>query len=314
METLANLESFVRSAEARSFSGAARRLSLTPAAVSRNVAVLERNLGIRLLQRSTRRLVLTEAGEHFLASIGDTLETLRTAISQASGHAEEPAGTLKISMSMTLGLNYILPVLPGFLTRYPAVRVDWHFDSRQVDLTAEGFDAAVGGGFDLASSMIARTLAPAHIIAVASPGFLERQMPLRRPSDLASLNGISIRSTTTGRIRHWTMRNVDGDEQPARLKEAITFNDAEPIVRAAIAGMGVALLAVPDVLAHIERGELVRLLPDWHADAGNISLYYPNKLLQPRKTSAFTDYLIDYFRQERLAERFSGGASRAKER
>ena len=131
-----------------SFTEAARRLSLTPAAVSRNVAVLERNLGVRLFQRSTRRLVLTEAGEHFLASLGDTLETLRAAISQASRHAEDPAGTLKISMSMTLGSNYILPLLPGFLARYPAVRVDWHFDSRQVDLTAEGFDAAIGGGFD----------------------------------------------------------------------------------------------------------------------------------------------------------------------
>lgn len=308
MESLANLESFVRSAEGHSFTEAARRLSLTPAAVSRNVAVLERNLGVRLFQRSTRRLVLTEAGEHFLASIGDTLEALRAAISQASRHAEDPAGTLKISMSMTLGSNYILPLLPGFLARYPAVRVDWHFDSRQVDLTAEGFDAAIGGGFDLASSMIARTLAPAHIIAVASPGFVGRQRPVKHPGDLAALDGISMRSTTTGRIRHWTMRNGDGDEQPARLKDGITFNDAQPIVRAALAGIGVALLAVPDVLAHLEHGELVRLLPDWHADAGAISLYYPNRLLQPRKTGVFTEHLIDHFRRERLAERFAGNA------
>ena len=306
LESLANLESFVRSAEAHSFSEAARRLSLTPAAVSRNVAVLEHNLGIRLFQRSTRRLVLTEAGEHFLASIGDTLEVLRTALSQASQRAEDPAGSLKISMSMSLGLNYILPILPGFLARYPAIRVDWQFDSRQVDLTADGFDAAIGGGFDLASSMIARTLAPAHIVAVAAPSFVGRHPPVTRPGELAALDGLCMRSTTSGRIRHWTMRNADGEEQPARLKEIITFNDAEPIVRAAIAGMGVALLAVPDVLGPIERGDLVRLLPGWYAAAGAISLYYPNKTLQPRKTTAFTEYLIDHFRHERLAERFAG--------
>lgn len=305
MESLANLESFVRSAEARSFSAAARRLSLTPAAVSRNVAALERNLGIRLFQRSTRQLVLTEAGERFLASVGDTLETLQTAIAQASQHADDPAGTLKISMSLTLGMNYILPILPGFLARYPAIRVDWHFDSRQVDLTAERFDAAIGGGLDLASSMIARTLAPAHIIAVAAPGYMDRK-PVAHPSDLAPLDGICFRSVTTGRVRHYTMRRAGGEEHPARLTETIVFNDAEPIVRAAAAGLGVALLAVPDVLGPLERGELVRVLPAWYADAGAIALYYPNKTLQPRKTSAFSEYLIEHFRRERLAERFSG--------
>src|SRR5262249_20688650 len=99
METLANLESFVRSAESRSFSQAARRLALTPAAVSRNVATLERNLGVRLFERSTRRLVLTEAGERFLQSIGGNLEALQAAISEAASEAVEPAGILKVSLS-----------------------------------------------------------------------------------------------------------------------------------------------------------------------------------------------------------------------
>jgi DNA-binding transcriptional LysR family regulator len=101
------------------------------------------------------------------------------------------------------------------------------------------------------------------------------------------------------------MRNSDGEEHLVRLKESITFNDAEPIVRALTAGLGVALLPVPDVLAQLERGELIRLLPAWYADAGSISLYYPNKELQPRKISAFTEYLIDHFRREGLAERFA---------
>ena len=119
METLANLESFVRSAETGGFSAAARRLSLTPAAVSRNVAMLERNLGVRLFHRSTRKLTLTEAGERFLHAIRDNLEELQAAIASVATDRGEPAGVLKVSMGLTFGVDYILPLLPAFLERYP---------------------------------------------------------------------------------------------------------------------------------------------------------------------------------------------------
>lgn len=150
METLANLESFVRAAEHGSFSEAARRLALTPAAVSRNVAMLERNLGVRLFHRSTRRLTLTEAGEAFRLAIGDNLENIQTAIAGIATDTGEPAGTLKVSMAPTFGVTHILPLLPGFLARYPRIRPEWHFENRAVDIIAEGYDAAIGGGFDLA--------------------------------------------------------------------------------------------------------------------------------------------------------------------
>src|SRR6187401_1644508 len=156
METLANLESFVRSAETGGFSAAARRLSLTPAAVSRNVATLERNLGVRLFQRSTRKLTLTEAGERFLLAIRDNLDELQASIATVATDRGEPAGVLRVSMGATFGCEYILPLLPDFLKRYPDVRVDWQFENRQVDLIAEGFDAAIGGGFDLAPGLVSR--------------------------------------------------------------------------------------------------------------------------------------------------------------
>src|SRR5690606_30246544 len=127
METLTNLESFVRSAESGSFSAAARRLALTPAAVSRNVAILERNLGVRLFQRSTRKLTLTEAGETFLNAIGDNLESLQNAIAAVSADDGQPAGVLKISVAPSFGFDYLLPLLPEFLQRYPRVRPEWHF-------------------------------------------------------------------------------------------------------------------------------------------------------------------------------------------
>src|ERR1700676_4109271 len=174
METLANLESFVRSAETGSFSAAARRLALTPAAVSRNV---------RLFQRSTRKLTLTEAGERFLVEIGGNLDALQAAIASVSTDRSEPAGVLKVSMAPTFGITYVMPLLPAFLARYPKVRPDWHFENRQVDLIAEGYDAALGGGFDLAPGVVSRPLAPAHLLAVASPAYMAGRVPPTDPRD-----------------------------------------------------------------------------------------------------------------------------------
>ncbi len=305
MESLANLEAFARSAEAGSFSAAARRLSLTPAAVSRNVAMLERNVGVRLFHRSTRKLTLTEAGEAFLAEIGDSLEALQNAISGVSQVEGEPTGVLKVSMSLAFATEYILPILPAFLNRYPAIRPDWHFDSRRVDLTAEGFDAAIGGGFDLSPGIVAKTLGPAHVVAVAAPSYLAHRSPPRRPADLAELDGIVMRSANTGRIHHWMMRDVEGEEEPALPREMIVMSDAAPMRDAAVLGMGVAMLAVPDVLRHLESGALVRLLPEWHADAGRITLYHASRTQQPRKTRAFIDFVSEHFRRERYGERFA---------
>jgi DNA-binding transcriptional LysR family regulator len=306
METLANLESFVRSAETGSFSAAARRLALTPAAVSRNVALLERNLGVRLFQRSTRKLTLTAAGERFLMEIGGNLDALQAAIASVSNDRSEPAGVLKVSMAPTFGMTYVMPLLPAFLTRYPMIRPDWHFENRQVDLIAEGYDAALGGGFDLAPGVVSRTLAPAHLVAVASPAYMSGRVPPADPGGLVDLDGIVMRSGRTGRVRHRTLRNMAGDEMPERLGETIMVNDPAAMREAAILGLGVALLAVSDVLASIERRELVRLLPHWYADAGAISIYYATRALLPAKTRVFVDYVVEAFEQQRLAERFAG--------
>lgn len=306
METLANLESFVRSAEAGGFSAAARRLALTPAAVSRNVAMLERNLGVRLFQRSTRKLRLTEAGERFLQAIRGNLEGLQAAIADAAADRGEPAGVLKVSMAPTFGLDYILPLLPIFLQRHPAIRPDWQFENRQVDLIAEGFDAALGGGIELAPGMVSRALAPAHIIAVASPAYLKGRPRAADPTGLSAFDGIVMRSARTGRVRRWAMRNAAGAEMPAPLAETIVLSDPAAMCRAALLGLGVTLIAVPDVLPHLESGALVRLVPQWYADAGPISLYYADRTLLPAKTRAFVDFIVEAFRRERLAERFAG--------
>lgn len=306
METLANLESFVRSAASGSFSAAARHLALTPAAVSRNVAMLERNLGVRLFQRSTRKLTLTEAGETFLTDIGGNLESLQNAIASVSAEDGKPAGVLKMSLAPTFGLSHVLPLLPEFLKRHPRIRPEWHFENRAVDLIAEGYDAAIGGGFELAPGVVARTLAPAHIIAVASPAYLARSTPPTHPLDLIELDGIVMRSLTSGRIRTWNMRNAQGDEAAAGMRQTVVVNDPAALREAARLGLGIALLAVPDVLPWLESGELVRVLPVWWADAGAISLYYASRGLLPGKTRAFIDFVVEAFSREDYARRFAG--------
>ncbi len=306
METLANLESFVKSADAGSFSEAARRMGLTPAAVSRNVAMLERNLGVKLFQRSTRRLTLTEAGETFRHAIAGKLEGLQEAIQGISSDSGEPAGVLKVSLSPTFGLTHILPMLPGFLERYPKIRPEWHFENRAVDLLTEGYDAAIGGGFDLTPGLVARALAPAHIVAVAAPAYMAgRTLPVD-PAELVALDGIVMRSAQSGRVRHWVMRNAGGDELPAQPEPQIIVNDPGAMLEAAKLGLGVAMLAMPDALPALESGALVRLVPRWYADAGAISIYFASRNLMPAKTRAFVDWVANEFSRKRLAERFAG--------
>ncbi len=306
METLANLESFVRSAELGSFSEAARRLALTPAAVSRNVAMLERNLGVRLFHRSTRKLTLTEAGEAFRGAISGSLEDIQAAIAGIASDNGEPAGVLKVSMAPTFGVMHLLPMLPAFLARYPLIRPEWHFENRPVDIVAEGYDAAIGGGFDLSPGIVARTLAPAHIVAVASPAYMAGRVPPAEPTALAGFDGIVMRSLQSGRIRHWTMRDAAGAESGVALREDIVVNDPAAMAGAARLGLGVALLAMPDVLPELDSGALVRLVPRWYADAGAISVYFASRTLLPGKTRAFVDWVAEAFKREQLAERFAG--------
>jgi DNA-binding transcriptional LysR family regulator len=306
METLANLESFVRASENGSFSAAARKLGLTAAAVSRNVAMLERNLGVRLFQRTTRKLTLTEAGEQFLVSIDANLDALQAAIAETAAHNSEPAGVLKVSLSPTFGVRFILPLLPSFLAKYPKIKPEWHFENRPVDLIAENYDVAIGGSFDLTPGLVSRTLAPVHIVAVASPAYMSGRTPPADPSKLAAYNGIVMRSLHTGRIRHWMFRNANGIEVAATLAESIVVNDPAAVREAACLGLGVTLIALFDVQPELERGDLIRLLPNWYADAGVVSLYYASRTLMSAKTRVFVDFVVNAFKSQQLDFRFAG--------
>ncbi len=306
MADLSLLTSFVRAAEHGSFSAAARSLGLSAAAVSKNVARLESLVGVRLFHRSTRRLALTGSGERFLAQVQDPLASLDAALAGLRDDDDVATGTLKVSMGQALGRNFLVPLLGEFLARHPGVVPDWHFDNRRIDLVGEGFDAAVGGGFALTPGVVARELAPVHIVAVASPGYLAGRALPQQPDDFATLDGIMRRSSPTGRVRPWTLRARRGVDQPVPCRPRLIFSDPEAIALAARQGLGVALVPMPFAFAHIASGELVRLLPGWYSDAGPLSIYYPSRRMLPAKTSAFVDFVVERFRASGFARLVDG--------
>ncbi len=306
MADLSLLTSFVRAAEHGSFSAAARSLGVSAAAVSKNVAHLEAHVGVRLFHRSTRRLALTDAGERFLAQVRDPLASLDAAMAGIGDDGGEPSGTLKVGMGQALGRNFLVPLLGEFLARYPAIVPDWHFDNRRMDLVGEGFDAAVGGGFALSQGLVARELAPVHIVAVAAPAYLAGRALPQRPDDFAGLDGIMRRSTPSGRVRPWTLRTRRGTDQPVPCRPRLIFSDPEAIALAARQGLGVALVPMPFAFTHIASGELVRLLPGWYGDAGPLSIYYPSRRLLPPKTSVFVEFVVNRFRASGFAKLVDG--------
>jgi DNA-binding transcriptional LysR family regulator len=305
VENFSSIECFVRSAEVGSFAEAARRLSLTPAAVGKSVAKLEARLGVRLFQRSTRSLTLTEAGQSFLVEVGASFATIQNAVANLASAQGQPAGTLKVSMGTIFGRLYIVPLLAEFLDRYPAITPDWHFDNRQVDLIGQGFDAAIGGGFDLPQGVVARKLAPAHRILVASPGYLSGQPGIEHPIDLQMHPGILIRSPQTGRIRSWSLTSREHEHSPLSLKPRMTMSDSEAACSAAEQGLGVALVSMPFAVPYLRSGQLHRVLPDWYVDDGNIALYYSEHKLLPGKTRAFVDFILEQFARQGLSAAFS---------
>ena len=305
METFSSIECFVRSAEVGSFAEAARRLSLTPAAVGKSVAKLEARLGVRLFQRSTRSLTLTEAGQLFLGEVSSSLHTIQNAVANLASAGGQPAGTLKVSMGTVFGCLYIVPMLGEFLQRFPAINPDWHFDNRQVDLIGQGFDAAIGGGFELPQGVVARKLSPAHRVLVASPDYLAAHVSISEPDDLKHYDGILIRSPQTGRVRSWQLTHRNQQHSPLTLKARMTMSDSEAACVAAAQGLGIALVSMPFASGYLEAGRLQRVLPDWYIDDGYTSIYYAEHKLLPGKTRVFVDFIIEQFAERGLGQRFS---------
>jgi DNA-binding transcriptional LysR family regulator len=300
-----HLDAFVASADEGSFSAAARRLGITPPAVSKSIARLESGLGVRLFQRSTRSLSLTEEGERLFRQIRLPWSELGDALAELRQGAGKPAGTLKVAMAPMVGRTYFLPLLDAFMERYPDIVPDLHFDNRQVDLIAQGFDVAIGGGFELTEGLIARELAQVRIILVAAPAYLARHGAPAQPDDLTRHRGLLRRSIASGRLAPWILKHAAGGEVAATVRQVAVMDDPEALAAAAARGSGIAMLPMPHVLPLLRSGELVRVLPGWHADAGALSVYYSSRRLLPAKVRVFVDHIVSEAAARGYAQQFS---------
>jgi DNA-binding transcriptional LysR family regulator len=291
-ELTAHLDAFVASADEGSFSAAARRLGITPPAVSKSVARLESGLGVRLFQRSTRSLSLTGEGERLYRQVRMPWTEVADALAELQQGAGKPAGTLKVAMAPTVGRTYFVPLLDAFLERYPDIVPDLHFDNRQVDLIAQGFDVAIGGGIELTEGLVARELAQVRIALVAAPAYLARHGAPEQPADLARHRGLLRRSIASGRLVPWILRSQDGGEVVANVRPVAVLDDPEALGRAAACGLGIAMLPLPHALPLLQSGEVVRVLPAWYADTRPLSIYYSSRKLLPAKVRVFVDHVV----------------------
>ena len=302
MDLLRSLEYFHKTVEMGSFSGAANALGLTPAAVSKQIGELEKALGARVFQRSTRNLTLTETGELLLAQSSGPATALRHVMEGLMQHKAQPAGTLKVSVAPGFARQHILPLMPAFLARYPAINLDWSFDNRHVDLVKEGFDAAIGAGIASDSTVVARELVPLRLVTVATPAYLMRMGVPRALADLEKHDCIRLRSATTGRLREWQYV-VAGEVVSAPVSGRLVMNDLDAICDCALAGLGLARLGAHHALGHLDTGRLVQVLPELHAPEGAIHVYYAHYRLTPPKVSAFVNYLTESLQASGLLER-----------
>ena len=302
-ELRSHLDAFITSADEGSFSAAARLLGLTPAAISKSVGQLEVRLGVRLFQRSTRHLALTTDGERLYAQVRLPWSEINDALTDLRQGAGKPAGTLKVALAHTVGREYIVPLLGEFLHRYPDVLPDLHFDNRQVDIVAAGFDVAIGGGIELTDALSARELARLRIVLVAAPAYLKAHPAPQHPQDLARHHGLLRRSLATGRLIPWALKSKEGQELVASVRPSIVMDDPEAMARAAATGMGIALLPLPHALPLLESGALERVLPDWYAESRPLSIYYTSRKLVPAKVRVFVDYIVQEFATSGLAAR-----------
>ena len=293
MDQLDAMTVFRRVVELNGFSAAARDLRLSTAVVSKQIAQLEERLHARLLNRTTRRLSLTEAGRVYLDYCIRILDEVAEAERAVSQQAGTPRGLLRVNAPMSFGIARLAPLLPDFLHRYPEITVDLGLDDRIVDVLQEGWDLAVRIADLPDSSLIARRLANSRRVVVASPDYLARVGVPRRPAELAGHRCL-IYSYQSAREDVWRFAGADGPES-VRVAGCLRTNNGDVLSAAAMAGTGIALLPLFIVDEALRQGRLVPLLEGWDAGGSGIFAVYPaGRHLSP-KVRAFADFLAERF-------------------
>ena len=292
---LNGLQAFSTIARERSFTRAAAQLGVSPSALSYTVRVLEAQLGLRLLTRTTRSVAPTEAGERLLATLGPALDEIEVTLAALGELRDKPSGTIRITAGEHAADTVLWPALERLLPAYPDIRVEVHVDNTLNDLVAGRYDAGIRIGELVGKDMIAVRIGPElRMAVVGAPAYFAQRPPPSTPQDLTGHACINLRLPTHDSLYAWEFEK-DGREVRARVEGPLVFNVAPPMLRAALAGLGLAYMFEDQVRAHLAEGRLLRVLADWCPPFPGYHLYYPNRR-QP--TSAFA-LLVDVLRLKR---------------
>jgi len=285
------MDVLARVVEAGSFSAAARTLGTTPSAVSKRVAQLEDRLGVRLLNRTTRRLSLTDVGRGYYQRAQRILADIEEAEQFVMQQSAVPRGTVRLTASVAFGHRQIVPLLPELLLRHPELRVELSLTDRLVDVVGEGFDVAIRFGPLEDSTLIGRRLAADRRIVAAAPAYLARQGTPRHPRDLAQHNCLGF--AARGQLNEWAFRTPEGP-LTVKIAGSLSADSAEALRAAAVAGLGIVRLATFAIGRDVAKGRLQALLRDFEAGGDRaIHAVYPESRHLSPKVRALVDFLAE---------------------
>ena len=283
LNQLDGLLAFWKVAEHRGFTAAAAALEVSPSALSQAIRHLETRLGVRLLNRTTRSVSLTEAGEAYLSRIAPALSDVQEAGEQLHALRGRPSGVLRLNAARISTAMVLQPLLAGFLKAYPNVQVDLINDEGYVDIVERGFDAGVRIGESVQKDMVAVPLGgPITVVVVASPDYLKRHPAPRHPSDLVHHNCVRFRFSGSGAIYKWEF-DVDGRLVEYEIGGNLTINDSLFSVEAALEGIGLAYTFEQLAVPHIHAKKLKRVLSSFSPTFPAFFLYYPSRRQQAPK-------------------------------
>ncbi len=276
-DELGDLLAFLAVAEAASFTRAAAVTGTSQAALSFSVQRLESRLGVRLLNRTTRRVATTEAGARLAATLRPGIDGIESQLSALRGEQERPAGLVRMTASNLAAESILWPAISELMPLYPELRVEINTESRFTDIVAERFDAGVRLGESLEADMVAVRIGPdLRMAVVASPSYLGRHGRPQTPDDLMRHNCINLRLPTMGNIYVWELGQA-GRNLNVRVEGSLVFNSPALCGKAARDGHGIALLPEDQIARYIEDGSLIRLMDDWCQPFSGYHLYYPSR-------------------------------------
>jgi DNA-binding transcriptional LysR family regulator len=298
---LTDLNAFITVAEQRSFAKAADRLGLSRSRVSELIRTLEESLGVRLLNRTTRSVAPTDAGERLLAQLRPALRDLNAALDSVGAFRETPAGLLRVTVPPPVAKLTLAPLLARFLAEYPHISLELSSDAAMVDIVANNFDAGIRPDDRVDRDMIAVPLGgELRGVVVAAPSYLARFPPPQTPKDLQAHECICLR-LPNGALLSWPFEK-DGRRLEAEVDGRLTVNDLDVATQAALDGVGVLYTGFDYVAPMIQSGRLVPLLEDWRTRSATLFLYYPSRRLMPPRLQALVGFLRANLRNQHARE------------